>query len=263
MYQKIAKKYATFETVEQMNHAVRHHLYRKKHLLSPTAIAVLKHLSRFSVQFVGVSFLKVDSIVKAVGKHRTTIIRAINTLCKVGILKKEMQYREVSGGNGANFYIIQPYTHVAKPVNKTAENSNATPQTLQRESAEKPCSTSPATPKTESETIISKDFTKVLKRIRSTTPFNEFKSWVNAYVKDNKLTNKLYGIYKAQTHYIQGAYDSDLLLNIAIEAIKTTFNATKRKQLRNIAGYFNNTLDKLLDRLYYVDTSEYVTVIDM
>ncbi|MED3880587.1 helix-turn-helix domain-containing protein [Priestia megaterium] len=251
MYQELAKKYRTFDKVEQLNYAVRKHLYNNKHLMTPTAISVLKVLARHAVKYVGVAYLKVDNIAKAVDKHRNTVIKAVKLLVELNIIEKLTQYRPKNGGNGANIYVIQRFKPVHKTANKTVKNNNVTPRTQLRANTEKPRSTSIKAVNNANETMIAKSYNKIINKLRSETPYSEFKNWVSAYVKDNKLTNKLYGIYKAQTHYIKGVYDNDLLLNIAIQAIKTTFSATKRKNIKSLTGYFNGVLDKLLDSLYY------------
>ncbi|MEK5107237.1 hypothetical protein MHI57_10835 [Cytobacillus sp. FSL K6-0129] len=81
--------------------------------------------------------------------------------------------------------------------------------------------------------------------------YRAFKQSVEYYVKDAKLTNKLYGIYIAQTSYIKNCHESIDLLNCGIEAVMTTFKATKRKAIRNIAGYYHGVLDRVLDGLMY------------
>ena len=47
------------------------------------------------------------------------------------------------------------------------------------------------------------------------------------------------------------AFDRQTVEQIGLIALKTTLIATKRKKIRNLAGYFNGVLDRMLDRLYY------------
>ncbi|MDW7616994.1 hypothetical protein SC499_20310 [Peribacillus simplex] len=88
------------------------------------------------------------------------------------------------------------------------------------------------------------------------TPYGQFREMVANFVSDRKLTNRLYGIYLAQTNYLRGAYESAKLLAEGIEALKVTFFATKRKSIINVGGYYNGTLSKLLDGLYEATMSE-------
>jgi hypothetical protein len=40
---------------------------------------------------------------------------------------------------------------------------------------------------------------------------------------------------------------------IGLQALKTAIFATKRKKIRNLAGYYNGVLDRMLDDLYFAD----------
>lgn len=65
------------------------------------------------------------------------------------------------------------------------------------------------------------------------------------------LVDKLYGVFVAQTYYIKEFYHQEQLLHIGLSAIITSFQATKRKRISNLAGYFNGTISNMLDQLYY------------
>ena len=83
------------------------------------------------------------------------------------------------------------------------------------------------------------------------SPYQQFKEMIHHFVSDCPLVNKLYGVYVAQTHYIKKYYNQEQLLHIGLSAIKISFQATKRKRIRNLAGYFNGIFSNLLDQLYY------------
>ena len=110
MYTKEASKMASFRSVDELNGAIRTHIYRNKSDLTPAAIEVLKVLSRHAVKTPGVAYLKLATIAELIGKHRVTVIRSIKRLINLGIIRKEIKYRPVSGGNGANMYVILPAT---------------------------------------------------------------------------------------------------------------------------------------------------------
>ncbi|MCY8978126.1 helix-turn-helix domain-containing protein [Bacillus halotolerans] len=234
MYTKEASKMASFRSVDELNGAIRTHIYRNKSDLTPAAIEVLKVLSRHAVKTPGVAYLKLATIAELIGKHRVTVIRSIKRLVNLGIIRKELKYRPVSGGNGANMYVIRP-----------AIKADVTPSVLPRQAAEKPTETKAEASKRKDEAVISQS---KLKLLRNT--YAAFKSAVNTFVSDRKLTNKLYGIYLAHTSYLKGVYAADTLQEIGLEAVRQTFIATKRKVIRNLAGYYNGVLDRMLDRLY-------------
>ncbi|WP_140456589.1 MULTISPECIES: helix-turn-helix domain-containing protein [Priestia] len=260
MYQEIAKKYRTFDSKEALNYSVRKHLYHNKHLMTPTAIAVLKVLSKHAVKFAGVAYLKLATIATKVDKHRNTVIKAIKLLCELGIIKKELQYREVKGGNGSNFYIIQPFKEANTANKKSAKKAENNSAGLLRNEAEKPSIASVDSPKTENETVISENYnTKIINK-RSKSAYATLKQYVNAYIgEDKKAVNEFYKIYRCHVMHIENSYDKDTLLNIGVQAVKTAFVATKGKRIKNIYGYFNGVMDKLLDRLFYTETAGYVT----
>ncbi|MEK4545612.1 helix-turn-helix domain-containing protein [Bacillus sp. FSL L8-0173] len=234
MYTKEASKMASFRSVDELNGAIRTHIYRNKSDLTPAAIEVLKVLSRHAVKTPGVAYLKLASIAELIGKHRVTVIRSIKRLVDLGIIRKEIKYRPVSGGNGANMYVILP-----------AVKTDATPSVLPRQEAEKPTETKPEAPKRKAEAVISQSKLKFLQNT-----YAAFKSAVNTFVSDRKLTSKLYGIYLAHTSYLKGVYAADILQGIGLEAVRQTFIANKRKTIRNLAGYYNGVLDRMLDRLF-------------
>ncbi|MES1026867.1 helix-turn-helix domain-containing protein [Bacillus velezensis] len=232
MYTKEASKMASFRSVDELNGAIRTHIYRNKSDLTPAAIEVLKVLSCHAVKTPGVAYLKLATIAELIGRHRVTVIRVVKRLVDLRIIRKEIKYRPVSGGNGANMYVIQPATDV-------------TPSVLPRQEAEKPTKTKPEAPKRENEAVISQSKLKFLQNT-----YAAFKSAVNTFVSDRKLTSKLYGIYLAHTSYLKGVYAADILQGIGLEAVRQTFIATKRKTIRNLAGYYNGVLDRMLDRLF-------------
>lgn len=241
MYTKEASKMASFRSVDELNGAIRTHIYRNKSDLTPAAIEVLKVLSRHAVKTPGVAYLKLATIAELIGKHRVTVIRSIKRLVNLGIIRKEIKYRPVSGGNGANMYVILPAV-------KREKTSDVTPSVLLRQADEKPTETKAELPKRENEAVISQSENKLLRNT-----YAAFKSAVNTFVGDHKLTNKLYGIYLAHTSYLKGVYTAETLQEIGLEAIRQTFIATKRKAIRNLAGYYNGVLDRMLDNLYILE----------
>ncbi|MDI6565579.1 helix-turn-helix domain-containing protein [Bacillus mojavensis] len=234
MYTKEVSKMASFRSVDELNGAIRTHIYRNKSDLTPAAIEVLKVLSRHAVKTLGVAYLKLATIAELIGKHRVTVIRSIKRLINLGIIRKEIKYRPVSGGNGANMYVILP-----------AVKTDVTPSVLPRQAAEKSTETKAEVPKRKDEAVISQSENKLLHNT-----YSAFKSAVNTFVSDRKLTNKLYGIYLAHTSYLKGVYAAESLQEIGLEAVRQTFITTKRKAIRNLAGYYNGVLDRMLDRLY-------------
>ncbi|MFD2681502.1 hypothetical protein [Bacillus seohaeanensis] len=145
--------------------------------------------------------------------------------------------RKVTGGYGANVYVIN---NVQSPVSS-------------RQQAEKPTEATHEPAKKEAEAITLSSEKELL------SSYNTYEQPASPYVRfkqliaDKKLRNKIYGIWLAHTSYLKNVYDKDVLLNAGVTAIMTTFKANK---VRNPAGYFNGVLDRMLDRLYYADVYE-------
>lgn len=215
---------STFETVDHMNEATRSHSRQ----LTGTAAAVFEVLSRYSCKYPGVSFLTKTNIGKLVGKSRRTIIRACQRLEELGIIRQYKLRRQSDGQQTSNAIVILPA--VEAPVTQ-ATCENDTPVSSSSLSEDRSIqNTSISVP-------------------ASVSPYVRFKS----LIADKRVRNKIYGIWLAQTSYLKGAYDSDVLLNVGITAVMVTFRANK---VKNLPGYFNGVLDRMLDRLYFVEVSE-------
>ncbi|MCH5586029.1 helix-turn-helix domain-containing protein [Shimazuella sp. AN120528] len=253
-YHKLSKSFSNFNNTESLNTAIRQHLYNKSHLLTPSSITVYKLLARYAVKYRGCAFLKIDSIAELTKLSRSTIIRALNLLHKLDIVLKRHVMRPIRGGNGANIYVLQRYVPEEKPV----DNTSATPSVQPREMSENVEVPSNLTEDFGTEAIISEiqEIKKINKRFVSV--YDRFRSVVFTYVKDKKLLYRLYGVYLAQTKYLKLVYEEQELIDIAIYALRASFNRTKKKNIRNLAGYFNGVLSNCLDKLYYESTAEYV-----
>lgn len=222
-----------FQTVEELNEAVRSH--RRNNQLSKTELAVLDVLSQYSCVEPGVSYLCKNKIALVVGKSKRTIIRVCNRLESLGIIRQYTRMRETGDRRQtSNKIVIQSVKCNDAVTNETHVMGDLSSQ---------------ETPSINSKNnIINNTYASA-----PSSPYARFLSMVNYFVDDRKLTNKLYGIYLAHTSYLRNAFDNAALLEAGIQAIKATFQATKRKKLRNIAGYYNGTLDRMLDRLYFED----------
>lgn len=239
-YVRLAKRFANFNNIDSLNGAIRAHLYNKKHLLTPSAVAVFKLLARYGAKYCGCAFLKIDNIAEQTGYSRRTVCRALKLLEELQMVLRRHMMRPVSGGNGANVYVIQKYR----------KDADVTPAESLRPEPEQPSETSAEPDKPETETEISRSIdNKVFKRIGSV--YDRFKSVVYSYMPEKQLLYRLYGVYLYQTRYLKKAYSEQELLDTAIYSLRTAFNRYKKGGLRNLPGYFNGVLSKSLDRLYY------------
>jgi DNA-binding Lrp family transcriptional regulator len=226
---------ATFESIEQLNETVREYKFQFKEILTNTELALLDILHRYSAKYKGVSFMCKNKIAELIGKSRRTVIRVCQRLEALGIIRQVPMKRASDMQQTSNCIVIQPVDVVTKCNEMTADVTQEVRENV--------------TPVKQN---ISLKQNPYIHNTYLATPYVEFKRFVGQFVNDSKLTSKLYGIYLAQTHYLRLSeqYESSELFNNGLLAIKATFQATKRKKLRSITGYYNGVLDRMFDRLY-------------
>jgi DNA-binding Lrp family transcriptional regulator len=235
------KELASFTSVESLNEAVQLHLNTKE--LSKTDTEVLRLLARYSCVYPGVSFLCKGKIGELIGKSRRTVIRVCLKLEKLGLIRQYEMKRTSDMKQTSNAIVIQPILQV-----KSVEIIDESPTNKDTVTQEKPENDTP-------KSCIS--FKQKDKKINHTyqdahsSPYQQFKGMIHHFVSNCPIVDKLYGVFVAQTYYIKEFYTEEQLLHIGLSAIKTSFQATKRKRIRNLAGYFNGVLSKMLDQLYY------------
>ncbi|MCA0969240.1 helix-turn-helix domain-containing protein [Halobacillus litoralis] len=110
--------YQSFQSVKEMDLHVRSYLKKHKAKLSEGNIAVLTSVWRHSVKFPGVSFAKVDTIMKNTGVSRSTVIRTINRLVETRLLQR-LKTCKPNGKQGANLLIILPQDDLLSLVDDT------------------------------------------------------------------------------------------------------------------------------------------------
>ncbi|SFG14933.1 Helix-turn-helix domain-containing protein [Halobacillus alkaliphilus] len=100
-------KLQSFPSKKELDLRVRSFLYQHKAALSPASLEILTFIWRHSVKYPGVSFAKIETIEKATKRSRRTIVRAINTLEKAGLLSRIPTIRP-NGKRGVNILVITP-----------------------------------------------------------------------------------------------------------------------------------------------------------
>ncbi|REJ23717.1 MAG: helix-turn-helix domain-containing protein [Bacillaceae bacterium] len=119
----LIKQYQSFKSVEEMNKHVRAFLYHNKSKLSESTVNVLKTLYTHSVKVIGVSFAKYDYIAEKANISRRTVIRAMNKLEEMGIIKRIPTSRP-NGKRGVNIIVIQKIDLTS---NENQSNNNMSP----------------------------------------------------------------------------------------------------------------------------------------
>jgi DNA-binding Lrp family transcriptional regulator len=244
---------STFESVDQLNESARSHARQ----LTGTMAAVFDVLSRHSCKYPGVSFLTKTNIGKLVGKSRRTIIRVCQRLEELGIIRQYELRRKSDGQQTSNAIVIMPVFRNSEELLRVPKEQSIVQKlderiySLQNETtktAETPVFRNVTQALGENDTPISPSSlsNQPLLHNTSTSPYVKFK----ALIADKKVRNKIYGIWLAHTSYLKGAYSDSVLLNVGITAAMTAF---KSPGVKNIVGYYNGVLDRMLDRLYFAE----------
>jgi hypothetical protein len=228
------KKLQLFSTCEELDASIYKHLKDENNRLTKTMIEVLKLIGRYSVKYIGVSFLSKNKIGELTGKSRRTIIRVCHQLEEFGIIRQYALKRKSDNQQTSNAIVILPHQ----------QKQNVTQEKMQN-----------VTPLSHSSLSIKKEL-NTYPEIQPLSPFLQFQHMCHCFIKDQKLISRMYGIYQAHIVHLKDIYIEKTLLSIGIEAAKIAFQAVKRKKIRSISGYFNGVLNQLLDRLYFEDMEE-------
>lgn len=122
---ELIKKYQSFESIEEMDKNVRAFLYQFKAELSESTVNVLKTIWKHSIKVIGVSFAKYEYIAEMADISRRTVIRAMNRLEEMGIIKRIPTTRP-NGKRGINIIVIQKTDLTIQ--NEEMSNNNMSPQ---------------------------------------------------------------------------------------------------------------------------------------
>lgn len=253
--------YSLFDTTSKFNEAVSDHLKRCNRELNETDRDVLMMLSRYSVKYAGVAHLKAETIAKHIDKSINTVRRSLRKLDKLSIIERRPFLREVSGGFGANLYIFLPIDEQSQ-VNSREVVENTAAATVQVDnSTNEPISFKNNLKELNNNVLDSSsnndvdNFNNDINEQLETShkrPYSRFKDAVMTFIGqgDKRLIYRLYGVYLSRTKWLRKAYEADFLIDIAIRGIQATFHATKRREIRNVPGYFNGVFSNMLDDLY-------------
>jgi DNA-binding Lrp family transcriptional regulator len=231
------KEHATFNSQQTMDDKIYEYIEHLRANEEPqSVIDVLLFFGRSSLRVLGVSFAKYETIADSINKSKSTVIRAVRTLKEYGIIDVIPTTRKWSS-----------YGHSRKKsVNVVRIMANVTPQHDTTGATDEHTPVNKSNVKMHAEPINNKHTQELLHNTSSTSPYVKFKQLIT----DKKLRNKIYGVWLAHVKYIRGIYDEDTLIYSGIKAVMVAF---KTKGIRNLVGYYNGVLDRMLDRLHDVN----------
>ncbi|MEC2221926.1 MULTISPECIES: helix-turn-helix domain-containing protein [Heyndrickxia] len=105
------REFETFNTLSELNKHVQFVLENVDLLERERSVFML--LSRYSVKFLGVSFLKVDTMAEILNVHKRTVQRALKGLEQKGIIKRLKRIRIKSGGFSSSLTLINSHVDVS------------------------------------------------------------------------------------------------------------------------------------------------------
>src|SRR5699024_5161877 len=111
----------TFETVEQLNQAVRDYKDMYQFDLGKNDIRVLDLLKMYSCKYKGVSFLAKSNIADMLDITRRTVIRICQKLERLGIIKQHEMKRKSNMNQTSNAIVIQ---RINNGIENNIENNN-------------------------------------------------------------------------------------------------------------------------------------------
>lgn len=245
VFDKVQKSnYAKFKNIEDMRISVNKHVRTIEASELSAAwkrklIRLLDYLRDISREYPGLSFRKQRTIAADFGvKKPDTIGVWLKKLASLGIVNILPTKRSSTMQQTVNLVQILP----AKPA-ENEKGGQASPENGEQEVN--------ITPKTN--TIINNTYQPAA----PSSFYGRFKGLVNNIdSQDKMLTSRLYGVYRAHTTALvkYGAFDRQDVETVAMTALHTAVMRTKTKRIRNLAGFYNGVLNKMLDRFVYEDS---------
>ncbi|UED76069.1 hypothetical protein [Brevibacillus sp. DP1.3A] len=99
--------FSYFASKEQLRQSINERVRKLRNELTPSTMSVLDVLRLRSMKVLGVSYLKIETIMALTKLSRASVERAIRKLDKVGIIKRVTTSRK-TGLQGANMYYFLP-----------------------------------------------------------------------------------------------------------------------------------------------------------
>ncbi|MED2799537.1 helix-turn-helix domain-containing protein [Bacillus thuringiensis] len=233
---KELRKYQSFNSITEMDNSISEYLSAYK--LKESEYTVLWKLACYSCKFIGVSYLKVDSLADLTGYSKRTIQRALKVLSELRIITRINQFKPVKGGYSASITVINSYeSHLAK--SPCEEAADPTPEYVE----EHPSHTDTITYKTKS----SKDNTYVdelgIDHLVAIGVPAEFASLAISFFDATEVYKLWSRVQLAARKYAPDLVDT---VEVAVSGLLASVLASKAKRVRDFNGYFYGVLAQKL-----------------
>lgn len=249
------KQYQSFESITQLNEAVRAFLYHHKAELSEGTVKVLKFIWRHSCKVLGVSFAKYDYIADGVEISKRTVIRAINMLEEYRIIKR-VPTKKPNGKRGVNLLVIQAVEgtslpdmspqEVTVPVTPTesdkSNNINVSEPTFESEALRKQCSLRESKDQKNSNNVRERVSVSLESLDYSYTPSHipqVFRDACKPFLNAHDIY-RMFGVVQSAKRYMKVL---DISMSVIIDAFKQSVFAYKLGKIKkSLFAYFYGTL---------------------
>ncbi|SER08934.1 hypothetical protein SAMN04487944_101189 [Gracilibacillus ureilyticus] len=251
------KSYSNFKSLKDFNNNVEMFLACHKQDFTKSEYIAFRRLTKFCAKIFGVSNARIDTIVQATkddngGISRSTFKRMVKKAKKLGILSVH-ELKRANQSQSSNLYVFESFRTSIEPPIENAKNdqnailSMAVTTRINEQLNRHKTSNNSKTNNLLINTYYAKPYQAISEAIRIFLGYDS-----------KKIASRLYGVYLGQTKSLRATeyYTNEgqaELIEVAISAIQTTFLASKRKSIQNIAGYFNGVLSKMLDDLMTLD----------
>ncbi|MEH7047834.1 helix-turn-helix domain-containing protein [Bacillus pseudomycoides] len=242
---KKLRQYESFQSVAEMDKTID--LTLKEYDLKESERVILLKLSNYSCKFVGVSYLKNNTLANLTGYSKRTIQRALKRFSELGIITRIEQFKPVKGGYSAFICVINPFEshHELASCKEVAE---PTLEQLEEPSHEEEAITLKAKSSKElkirNSASVNIDELDVSYLTNSCVPM-EFINTVSPFFYTAKEIYAMWGKVKLAAYkYAPGLVDTT---EIAISAFKQSVFALKMNKIRKgFKGYLFGVLAKMM-----------------
>ncbi|MDA1779676.1 helix-turn-helix domain-containing protein [Bacillus cereus group sp. BY9-3LC] len=234
---KKLRQYESFQSVAEMDKTID--LILKEYDLKDSERVILLKLSNYSCKFVGVSYLKNNTLADLTGYSKRTIQRALKRFSELGIITRIEQFKPVKGGYSAFICVINPFEshHELASCKEAAE---PTPEQLDEPSHENEAITFKAK-SSNNKTYVAHELG--LAHLDAIGVPTQFSIAALPYL-DVQAVYKLWS--KVQMAAKKHAPDLVDTVEIAVSSVRASVLASKVKRVRDFTGYFYGVLAQKL-----------------
>ncbi|MBB6451033.1 Fe2+ or Zn2+ uptake regulation protein [Geomicrobium halophilum] len=258
------QSFSPFTSVDELNNAIRVHLYMNKHELTESAVAVFKLITQHAMKAVGVAFLKHEIIARQVGVSVSTVKRGIRVLKERNMIEVHRTTRrrgKIRGGYGHNVFVIVEPSADRSEMNDREEPKNPDAAYVQPEPKHTEALPFESSSLSEKKTSSTRKAAAGEQLDSSFVPAHVPRPFVLA-TKPFFDANGIYKLWgRAINAYNQASVEVNLkdhdIVQSLVGAFKGAMFMKKTGRLRkSLAGYFYGSCVRIFDRIYHQELEE-------